>query len=59
MKTAPIPADQDEVPITFTVPAQAPVGAKVNLILNGTMATDKETATRTAPAIPIKILAAQ
>jgi hypothetical protein len=41
----------------FTVPAQAPVGAKVNLILNGTMATDKETATRTAPAIVVKVVA--
>jgi hypothetical protein len=59
VKTAPIPADQTEIPISFTVPAQAPVGAKVNLILNGTMAAEKETATRTAPAIPIKILAAQ
>lgn len=59
VKTAPIPADQSEVPLTFTVPAQAAVGAKVNLILNGTMATDKETATRTAPAIAIKIVAAQ
>jgi hypothetical protein len=55
-KTAPIPADLNEVPITFTVPAQAPVGAKVNLILNGTMAAEKETATRTAPAIPVKII---
>ncbi len=59
VKTAPIPADQDEVPITLTVPPQAPAGWKVNLILNGTMSTDKETATRTAPAIPIKILPAQ
>jgi hypothetical protein len=41
----------------FTVPAQAPVGATVNLILNGTMATDKETATRTAPAIVVKVVA--
>jgi hypothetical protein len=59
VKIAPIPADQDEVPITFTVPAQAPAGAKVNLILNGTMAADKESATRTAPAVSIKILPAQ
>ncbi len=59
VKTAPIPADQDEIPITFTVPAQAPVGWKVNLILNGTMSAEKENATRTAPAIPVKILAAQ
>ena len=28
VKTAPIPADQDEVPITFTVPAQAPVARR-------------------------------
>ena len=57
--TAAIAADQTEVPIKFTVPAQAPVGWKVNLILNGTMSTGSETATRTAPAIPIKILPAQ
>ena len=59
VKIAPIPADQDEVTLTLTVPAQAPAGAKVNLILNGTLATDKETATRTAPAIAVKILPAQ
>jgi hypothetical protein len=59
VRTAPIPADQNEVPITISVPPDAPVGLKVNLILNGTMATDKETATRTAPAIPIRILPTQ
>ncbi len=59
VKTVPIPADQSEVPITLTVPAQAPAGWKVNIIVNGTMATDKGTATRTAPAIPVKILPAQ
>jgi hypothetical protein len=59
VKTAPIPADQDEVPITLGVPAQAPAGWKVNVILNGTMSTGQETATRTAPAIPVKILPAQ
>jgi hypothetical protein len=59
VKTAPIPADQNEVPITISVPPEAPAGWKVNVILNGTMATDKGTATRTAPAIPIKILPAQ
>ena len=36
MKPDPIPADKDEVPITLTVPAQAPAGWKVNVILNGT-----------------------
>jgi hypothetical protein len=56
VKTDPIPADKIEVPVTITVPKTAPVGWKVNVILNGTMSTGKETATRTAPAIPIKIL---
>jgi hypothetical protein len=56
VKTAPIPADKDELPITVSVPKQAPAGWKVNVILNGTLSTGKETATRTAPAIPIKIL---
>jgi len=59
VKTDPIPADKDEVPITLSVPKQAPAGWKVNVILNGTMSTGKETATRTAPAIPIKILPGQ
>ena len=59
MKTASIPADQDEVTITLSVPAQASAGWKVNLILSGKMLTDKQTATRTAPAIPIRILPAQ
>jgi hypothetical protein len=57
VKTAPIPADKDEVPITLSVPKQAPAGWKVNVILSGTMSTGKETATRTAPAIPVKIVA--
>jgi hypothetical protein len=56
VKTDPIPADKNELPITISVPKQAPVGWKVNVILSGTMSTGKETATRTAPAIPIKIL---
>jgi hypothetical protein len=58
-KMDPIPADKDEVSITVAVPKQAPAGWKVNLIVNGTLSTGKETATRTAPAIPIKILPAQ
>lgn len=56
VKTDPIPADKNELPVTITVPKGAPVGWKVNVILSGTMSTGKETATRTAPAIPIKIL---
>ncbi|OHB85912.1 MAG: hypothetical protein A2V98_14580 [Planctomycetes bacterium RBG_16_64_12] len=59
VKMGPIPADQNEVPITISVPQQAPAGWKVNLILGGTMSTGQVTATRTAPAIPIKILPAQ
>jgi hypothetical protein len=56
VKTDPIPADKNELPVTITVPKTAPVGWKVNVILNGTMSTGKEAATRTAPAIPIKIM---
>jgi hypothetical protein len=59
VKTATIPADQDELPITLTVPAEAPVGGKFNVILSGTMATDKATATRTAPAIAVTVIPAQ
>jgi hypothetical protein len=56
VKTEPIAADKSELPVTITVPKEAPAGWKVNVILSGTMSTGKETATRTAPAIPIKIL---
>lgn len=56
VKTEPIPADKNEMAITITVPKTAPVGWKVNVILSGTMSTGKESATRTAAAIPIKIL---
>lgn len=56
VKTDPIPADKNELPVTITVPKTAPVGWRVNVILNGTMSTGKEAATRTAPAIPIKIM---
>jgi hypothetical protein len=59
VKTAPIPEDKEEVAITISVPKQAPAGWKVNVILNGTMSTGKENATRTAPAIPIKIVPGQ
>jgi hypothetical protein len=59
VKTAPIPEDKDEVAITLSVPKQAAAGWKVNVILSGTLSTGKETATRTAPAIPIKIIAGQ
>jgi hypothetical protein len=56
VKTDPVPADKNEAAITITVPKTAPAGWKVNVILNGTMSTGKEAATRTAPAIPITIL---
>jgi hypothetical protein len=56
VKTDPIPADKNELPVTISVPKQAPAGWKVNVILSGTMSTGKESATRTAPAIPIKTL---
>lgn len=59
VKTEPIPADKNELPVTISVPKQAPAGLKVNVILSGTMSTGKETATRTAPAIPIRILPAK
>ena len=55
VKTEPIPADKNELPITISVPKQAPAGRKVNVILSGTMSTGKEAA-RTAPAIAITIL---
>lgn len=56
IKPATIPADKDETQVMLVIPKQAPVGLRTNILLSGTLKTDKETFTRNAPAIPIKIL---
>ncbi len=56
IKPATIPADKDETQVVLVIPKQAPVGLRTNILLSGTLKTDKETFTRNAPAIPIKIL---
>jgi len=56
IKPATIPADKDETQVVLVIPKQAPVGLRTNILLTGTLKTDKETFTRNAPAIPIKIL---
>ncbi len=56
IKAETIAADKGEVTITLNVSKQAPLGLRQTIIINGTLKTDKETTTRTAPAIPIKIV---
>ncbi|MGQ9574590.1 MAG: hypothetical protein ACUVUC_04675 [Thermoguttaceae bacterium] len=59
MKPATIPADKDEATVPLSIPKEAPPGMTFNVIVGGTMATGKETVTRIAPAIPIKVVAPQ
>jgi len=54
-----IAADKDEGALTLTATKQAPVGLRLNLIITGTLKTGKETINRTAPAIPVQVIAAQ
>ena len=44
--------------ITVAASAQAPVGLVQNIIITGSFRAGKETITRAAPAIPIKVVAA-
>ena len=57
IKPVVIPADKAEIPVAITVTKQVPVGFRQFLVLNGTLKTDKETSTRIAPVIPIKVIA--
>ena len=59
LKPAAIPIDKDEVAVTVAVAKEVAVGVRQNLVLTGTLKTDKETFTRFAPAIPIKVVAAK
>ena len=56
---AEIPADQSELAITLAVAADAPVGQLQNIFVTGTLNTGQATATRFAPAVPIRVAAAQ
>jgi hypothetical protein len=56
IKPETIAADKGEVTITLNVSKQAPLGLRQTVIINGTLKTDKEMTTRTAPALPIKII---
>jgi hypothetical protein len=58
-KAAAIPADKDEIAVPVAVAKEAAVGARYNLILTGTLKTGKETFTRFAPAIPIKVVSSK
>ena len=57
IKPAVIPADKAEIPVSITATKQAPVGLRQLVVLNGTLKSDKETSTRVAPGILIKVLA--
>ena len=56
---AAIPADKDEAAVTLSVGKQAPAGQQQDLFFAGTLNTGKETATRYAPAVPLKVLPAK
>jgi len=57
IKTAPavIPADKEEIALVLGVAKQTPAVTH-NVFLTGTLNTGKETATRFAPAVPLKVL---
>ncbi len=59
LKPAAIPIDKDEVAVTVAVAKEVAVGVRQNFVLTGTLKTDKETFTRFAPAIPVKVVAAK
>jgi hypothetical protein len=59
IKPAVIPIDKDEIAVTVAVAKEVAVGARHNLILTGTLKTDKETFTRFAPAIAVKVIPAK
>jgi hypothetical protein len=59
LKPAVIPPDKDEVAVTVAVAKEVAVGVRQNLVLTGALKTDKETFTRFAPAIAIKVVAAK
>ena len=52
-----IPADQDETTISIGVSKQVPVG-RHNIILTATLKSGKDAATRTVPAIPLRVVGA-
>jgi hypothetical protein len=56
-KAVSIPADKDEATITLNVPRAMPAGGVYNVILAGTMSLGKQTVTRIAPAIGVKVVA--
>ena len=60
MQPAPaeIPADKDELTLMLTVAKEAPVGQLLNVFITGTLNTGQATATRFAPAVPIKVVPA-
>mgnify|MGYP001605702837 FL=1 len=58
-RNAFIPADKDDGTLTLTATRQVPVGLRQNLIITGTLRSGRGNFTGVAPAIPIKIVAAQ
>jgi hypothetical protein len=57
VKTANIPAGQDQATVTVTVTTQAAVGLRDNIILTANLKAGQDTFTVVAPAIPIKVIA--
>jgi len=59
VKGGNIPPNKTDAVITITALKQVPVGFRDNVIIIGTMKAGKQSVTCVAPAIPIKVVAAQ
>jgi hypothetical protein len=58
VKGASVLPDKDEVAVALTSTRQAVVGYTQNVIISGTLRIGKDSVTRVAPVVPIKIVAA-
>jgi hypothetical protein len=57
MAPATIAPDKTDTTVTLTIAKDAPVGARPMLLLSGSLKGEKETITRVAPGIPVRIVA--
>lgn len=54
---ATVPPDKTDTTVTMTISKDAPIGARSLLLLSGTLKGEKETITRFAPGLPLRIVA--
>ena len=57
VESVTVAVDQEELPVTLSLPPEASPGGRCNLILSGSMSTGQEVVTRILPAIPIEVIA--